>query len=288
VNHILLTGCNGQVGWELQRTLAPLGRVTAVERSALDLADADSIRAMLREVRPHVIVNAAAYTAVDQAESEAALAMQVNGMAPGIMAEEAKRLGALLVHYSTDYVFDGRKSSCYTEQDATNPLGTYGRTKLAGEIAIQSSGCRHLIFRTCWVYGLRGKNFLRTILRLADAKDELRIVADQVGAPTWSRLIAEATASALATRTVGEGLYHLASAGNISWHGFTKAILELTGQMRARNPTLTAIPSSDYPQLAVRPLNSRLSCDLLEQAAGLRLPDWHDALKLCLASAEAA
>ena len=288
MNHILLTGCNGQVGWELQRTLAPLGRVTAVERSALDLADADSIRAMLREVRPHVIVNAAAYTAVDQAESEAALAMQVNGMAPGIMAEEAKRLGALLVHYSTDYVFDGRKSSCYTEQDATNPLGTYGRTKLAGEIAIQSSGCRHLIFRTCWVYGLRGKNFLRTILRLADAKDELRIVADQVGAPTWSRLIAEATASALATRTVGEGLYHLASAGNISWHGFTKAILELTGQMRARNPTLTAIPSSDYPQLAVRPLNSRLSCDLLEQAAGLRLPDWHDALKLCLASAEAA
>jgi dTDP-4-dehydrorhamnose reductase len=288
VNHILLTGCNGQVGWELQRTLAPLGRVTAVERSALDLADADSIRAMLREVRPHVIVNAAAYTAVDQAESEAALAMQVNGMAPGIMAEEAKRLGALLVHFSTDYVFDGRKSSCYTEQDATNPLGTYGRTKLAGEIAIQSSGCRHLIFRTCWVYGLRGKNFLRTILRLADAKDELRIVADQVGAPTWSRLIAEATASALATRTVSEGLYHLASAGNISWHGFTKAILELTGQMRARNPTLTAIPSSDYPQLAVRPLNSRLSCDLLEQAAGLRLPDWHDALKLCLASAEAA
>jgi len=288
VNNILLTGCNGQVGWELQRTLAPLGRVTALERGALDLADADSIRTVLREVRPHIIVNAAAYTAVDQAENEATLALQVNGIAPGIMAEEAKRLGTLLVHYSTDYVFDGSKSSCYTEQDATNPLSTYGRTKLAGEIAIQSSGCRHLIFRTCWVYGLRGKNFLRTILRLADTRDELRIVADQVGAPTWSRMIAEATASALAAKTATEGLFHLASAGSISWHGFTQAILELTGQMRVRNPTLTAIPSSDYPQLAVRPLNSRLSCDLLEQTAGLRLPDWHDALKLCLGSTEVA
>ncbi|MFA7282011.1 MAG: dTDP-4-dehydrorhamnose reductase [Sterolibacterium sp.] len=288
MNNILLTGCNGQVGWELQRTLAPLGRVTALERGALDLADADSIRTVLREVRPHIIVNAAAYTAVDQAENEATLALQVNGIAPGIMAEEAKRLGTLLVHYSTDYVFDGSKSSCYTEQDATNPLSTYGRTKLAGEIAIQSSGCRHLIFRTCWVYGLRGKNFLRTILRLADTRDELRIVADQVGAPTWSRMIAEATASALAAKTATEGLFHLASAGSISWHGFTQAILELTGQMRVRNPTLTAIPSSDYPQLAVRPLNSRLSCDLLEQTAGLRLPDWHDALKLCLGSTEVA
>jgi len=288
VNSILLTGCNGQVGWELQRTLAPLGRVTAIDRNALDLADADSIRAVLSEVRPRIIVNAAAYTAVDQAENEATQALLVNGQAPGVMAEEAKRLGALLVHFSTDYVFDGNKNGCYVEQDVTNPLNTYGRTKLAGELAIQSSGCRYLIFRTCWVYGLRGKNFLRTILRLAETKDELRIVADQCGAPTWSRMIAEATAAALATRTVAEGLFHLASTGSVSWHGFTQAILELTEQMRPRNPTLTAIPSSDYPQSAVRPLNSRLSCDLLEQAAGIRLPDWKDALRLCLGGAATA
>ncbi|MBI5923601.1 MAG: dTDP-4-dehydrorhamnose reductase [Betaproteobacteria bacterium] len=288
MNSILLTGCNGQVGWELQRTLAPLGRVTAIDRNALDLADADSIRAVLSEVRPRIIVNAAAYTAVDQAENEATQALLVNGQAPGVMAEEAKRLGALLVHFSTDYVFDGNKNGCYVEQDVTNPLNTYGRTKLAGELAIQSSGCRYLIFRTCWVYGLRGKNFLRTILRLAETKDELRIVADQCGAPTWSRMIAEATAAALATRTVAEGLFHLASTGSVSWHGFTQAILELTEQMRLRNPTLTAIPSSDYPQSAVRPLNSRLSCDLLEQAAGIRLPDWKDALRLCLGGAATA
>jgi len=288
VNDILLTGCNGQVGWELQRTLAPLGRVTALTRDSLNLVDADSIRAVLQAVRPHIIVNAAAYTAVDQAENETALVRQVNELAPGILAEEAKRLDALLVHYSTDYVFDGKNSGSYTEQDVTNPLNVYGRTKLAGEMAIQSSGCRYLIFRTSWVYGLRGKNFLRTILRLAETKSELRIVADQIGAPTWSRMIAEATSAAVANKTVIEGLFHLTSAGSVSWHGFTQAILELTAQMRERNPILTAIPSSEYPQLAKRPLNSRLSCDLLDQSAGLRLPDWHDALRLCLDSAEVA
>ena len=187
---ILVTGKTGQVGWELQRTLATLGQVIAPDRRGMDLGDPDSIRAAIRACSPQIIVNAAAYTAVDQAESEPDLALAINGAAPGIMAEEAKRLGALLVHYSTDYVFDGAKSGPYTEDDQPNPLSAYGSSKLAGERAIAASGARYLIFRTSWVYGARGKNFLRTILRLAQERDELRIVDDQVGAPTWCRAIA--------------------------------------------------------------------------------------------------
>lgn len=282
MKRILLTGVNGQVGWELRRTLAPLGEVVALDRGKLDLADADAIRKSIRAIRPGIIVNAAAYTAVDQAETDIDLAMRVNGEAPGVMGEEAGRLGALLVHYSTDYVFDGGKDSPYTEDDAPAPINAYGRSKLAGEQALQASGCRHLIFRTSWVYGLHGRNFLRTILRLAEEREELRIVADQFGAPTWSRLIAEATALALARQRPAEGIYHLANAGHTSWHGFAQAILALSQNLRTREPRLTAIPTRAYPLPAPRPHNSRLTCDRLVEEASIRLPDWQDALALCL------
>lgn len=284
MKRILLTGANGQVGWELRRTLAPLGEVIAVDRSKLDLADSDAIREAIRAARPELIVNAAAYTAVDQAETETDLAMRVNGVAPGVMAEEAARLGARLVHYSTDYVFDGAKDGPYAEDDAPAPLNVYGRGKLAGEQAVRASGCRHLIFRVGWIYGLRGKNFLRTILRLAEERDALRIVNDQFGAPTWSRLVAEATALALARPQPPEGLYHLASAGHTSWHGFTETILDLSRSLRTREPVLTAIPTQDYPLPACRPRNSRLACDRLAQDAAIRLPDWNVSLRLCLGS----
>ncbi len=280
---ILVTGSNGQVGWELQRSLAPLGKIVAFERSRLDLSDADAIRREIRLVSPDIIVNAAAYTAVDQAESDTELAMLINGRAPGVIAEEAKLLGALLVHYSTDYVFDGGKQTAYVEVDVPNPLNAYGRSKLAGESAVQAVGGRFLIFRTSWVYGLRGKNFLRTILRLAETQEALRIVDDQLGAPTWSRMIAEATAQAVVHPGSPLGLFHLACGGAVSWHGFTRAILELTLSQRTRQPALSAILSSEYPQKAVRPRNSTLACERLAEQAGLRLPDWLDTLKLCLA-----
>lgn len=280
---ILITGRDGQVGWELQRTLAPLGEVVAMDRQALDLADADAIRATLRAVDADIIVNAAAYTAVDQAEKEPELANAINGTAPGILAEEAQRRGALLVHYSTDYVFDGSGSTPFAEETPTAPLNVYGRSKLAGEQAIQAVGGRHLILRTSWVYGLRGKNFLLTMLRLAKEREELRVVADQIGAPTWSRLIAEATALALARPTPCTGLYHLTSGGETSWHGFTAAILELSRDQRPREPRLSGIPASEYPLPAQRPHNSRLSCAKLARDAGIELPHWRDALALCLA-----
>lgn len=282
MKRILLTGRNGQVGWELQRTLAPLGEVIALDREKLDLADADAIRAAVRTARPDIIVNAAAYTAVDQAEKETGLAMRVNGQAPGVMAEEAKRLGAQLVHFSTDYVFDGSKPAPYTEDDAPAPINAYGRSKLAGELAIQATGCRHLIFRINWVYGLHGKNFLRTILRLAEEREELRIIDDQFGAPTWSRLIAEATAVALGRQRQLEGLYHLASDGYTSWHGFTEAILAHSQEIRTREPLLTAIPTHEYPLPAARPHNSRLACNRLAREASIQLPDWQVGLGLCL------
>jgi dTDP-4-dehydrorhamnose reductase len=286
VKTILLVGKNGQVGWELQRTLATLGEVVAVDRNGMDLADPDSIRSAIRSARPDLIVNAAAYTAVDKAESEPELAMAINGIAPGIMAEEAKRLGAAMVHYSTDYVFDGTKASLYAEEDAPNPLNVYGVTKLAGEQAVQAAGIPHLIFRTSWVYGLRGKNFLLTILRLAQERDELKIVDDQVGAPTWSRLIAEATAQILAQRRANlsevSGLYHLTSAGRTSWHGFARAILDHSG-LAAIKPLarLTPIPGADYPLPAPRPGNSGLNNKKMQQVFGLALPAWDAALALC-------
>jgi dTDP-4-dehydrorhamnose reductase len=290
---ILIMGKNGQVGWELQRTLACLGEVMALDRQMMDLARPESVKATIREIKPNLIVNAAAYTAVDKAESEPELAMAVNGIAPGIMAEEAKRLGALLVHYSTDYVFDGTKTLPYTEEDRPNPLNVYGRTKLVGEQAIQAVGGAHLIFRTSWVYGNRGKNFLLSVLRLASERDELRIVDDQVAAPTWSRMIAETTALALAPCLSGmpnrvseselSGVYHLTAGGKTSWFGFAKAILHRS--QLSTSPKLTPIPSSGYPLPAKRPANSMLSNGKLLQAFRLNNPDWDVGLSLCLQEA---
>ena len=285
--NILLTGKNGQVGWELQRALLPLGRVAAFGHGELDLADPGAVRRKLDEVRPEVVVNAAAYTAVDKAESEPEQANAVNAAAPALLAQEAARRGALLAHYSTDYVYDGAKAAPYVESDKTNPLGAYGRSKLAGEEGIRASGCDHLIFRTSWVYAARGANFLRTILRLAAEREELRIVMDQIGAPTWARLIAEATAlalrQALAERRHGRfesGLFHLACAGETSWHGFASAIVE--GRQGLRVKAVTPITTAEYPLPAARPASSRLATDKFRARFGLALPDWRDCLQLCL------
>jgi len=290
---ILLIGCNGQVGWELARLLPALGELRATAREDLDLADADAVRRAVRDARPELIVNAAAYTAVDKAESEPELAMRINGIAPGVMAEEAKRAGALLVHYSTDYIFDGAKRAAYVEDDAPAPLNAYGRTKLAGELAIRESGCRHLILRTSWVYGPQGANFVRTMLRLAQTRGELRVVDDQRGAPTSSLQLARATleliggaGGAITAAAVGDaksraGLYHAAAAGETTWFGFAQAIFEdwarQTGAT-SRAPHLIAIPSSDYPTPARRPANSRLDSSRLAAVFGVRLGPWREAL----------
>jgi dTDP-4-dehydrorhamnose reductase len=285
--NILLTGKNGQVGWELQRALLPLGSVAAFGHRELDLADAAAVRRKLDEVRPDAIVNAAAYTAVDKAESETELANAVNVAAPALLAQEAARRDALLIHYSTDYVYDGAKAAPYVETDRANPLGAYGRSKLAGEAGIRASGCDHLIFRTSWVYAARGANFLRTILRLAAEREELRIVADQVGAPTWARLIAEATAHALRQAmqersggTFDSGVFHLAAAGETSWHGFASAIVAARGGLRVK--AVTPIATAEYPLPAPRPANSRLDTHAFRARFGLALPDWRDCLQLCL------
>jgi dTDP-4-dehydrorhamnose reductase len=294
VRKILLTGKNGQVGWELQRTLASLGDVVAVGHREMNLVDPDSIRKFVREVRPDLIVNAAAYTAVDKAESEADLAMAVNSVAPGIMAEEAKRLKAVMVHYSTDYVFDGTRKTPYTEDDTPNPLNVYGRSKLAGELAIQAVGVPHLILRTSWIYAARGSNFLLTILRLARERNEMKVVHDQIGAPTWARLLAEMTsqivaqhASPLCREAIPvsdvSGVYHAVPAGSTSWHGFAAWILENgTGPAGQKPPKLVPIPTSDYPLPAVRPRNSCLSNEKLTRTFGLATPSWEDSLTMCL------
>ena len=284
---ILLTGCAGQLGRELKRSLASLGEVVACDRRQIDLADPDAVRDAVRAIAPDAIVNAAAYTAVDKAENEADLAHTINAAAPTLLADEAARRGALLIHYSTDYVFDGRKALPYVESDPVNPLGAYGRSKLAGEAGIQLSGADHLIFRACWAYAARGANFLRTILRLAAEREELRVVADQVGAPTWARLIAEATAHALKQamqeRRDGQfesGVFHLAAAGETSWHGFASAIV--AGRSGLRVKAVTPITTAEYPLPAVRPANSRLNTDRFQHRFGLVLPDWRDGLQLCL------
>ena len=292
---ILLTGKNGQVGWELQRTLATLGEVIAVDREKMDISNPDSIRNTIREINPDLIVNAAAYTAVDKAESEPGLAMAINGVAPGIMAEEAIRLGAAIIHYSTDYVFDGTKATPYTEEDAPNPLNVYGKTKLAGEQAIQASGAPHLILRTSWVYATRGKNFLLTILRLAKERDELKIVDDQIGAPTWSRMIAEATAQIVAqsyspiVRQSSDimmeqsSICHLTAGGQTSWHGFAQAVLETASSpSRPGLPRLVPISTHEYPLPAARPQNSCLGSHYLLRHFGLTTPDWRTSLNLCM------
>jgi dTDP-4-dehydrorhamnose reductase len=289
---ILLIGSNGQVGWELARALLPLGRVLVPERNQCDLASLDTLTALVNSLRPDVIVNAAAYTAVDKAEGETNLAMTVNARAPGALAAAARRYGALLVHYSTDYVFDGKKAGAYSETDAPNPGSAYGRSKLAGEEAVRDAGADHLIFRTSWVYAARGKNFLRTILRLAAEREELRIVADQFGAPTWARLIAEVTALALqqdlARRKLGgfeSGTFNLTAAGETSWHGFAGAIIAAA---RARGAklmcsTVAPITTAEYPLPAARPANSRLAGGRLAERYGLAMPEWDDCVRLCVA-----
>ncbi len=288
---ILLTGVTGQVGFALARSLQGLGRVVAVDRRGMDLADPDQIRRVMREVRPHLVVNPAAHTGVDAAEADDARAMRLNAEAPGVLGEEACRLNAKVLHYSTDYVFDGTKADAYLESDSTHPLNAYGRSKLAGERAIAGSGCKHLIFRTSWVYGLRGSNFLLTMLRLGAERDELRIVADQIGAPTWSSTIAMLSAQVLAQGSRDddwddwwsrhEGVYHLTADGQTSWYGFAEAIFEMSGLEKW--PRLLPIESAAYPTPAPRPRNSRLSNDKLADTFGLRAPHWRDALALCLA-----
>lgn len=292
MSKILLTGKNGQVGWELQRTLAASATLIALDSSQLDLSDAEAIRKTLRDLRPDIIVNPAAYTAVDKAETEPELAMAVNGIAPGVLAEEAHRLGAVLVHYSTDYVFDGNKSAPYTVDDVPNPQCVYGKTKLAGEMAIRASGCKHLILRTSWVYGVHGGNFVKTVLRLARERSELRIVADQFGAPTWARDLAQATASALAGWQEKNwddslnGLYHLTAAGRTNWHHYAEEIVRLAREydaaLAAKPLDIRAIATHEYPVPAKRPANSVLATDKIRDTFGIALPEWQDSLAGCM------
>lgn len=287
---ILVPGKTGQVGWELQGALAPLGTVIALDRSGMDLASPDSIRRAIRDAKPGIIVNAAAYTAVDKAEADIDLAMRVNGVAPGILAEEAKRLGALLIHYSTDYVFDGTKEGMYREDDSPNPLSAYGRSKLAGEQAIRGSGAPHLIFRTSWVYAVRSQNFVRTMLRLGRERGELRVVDDQIGAPTWARFIAEATAQVLRQlgdghKAIGDraGIYNLTATGAISWYGFASAVFaEAKAQLEMTPPKLIPITTAEYPLPARRPANSRLDTSKLTRTFGLTPPHWKTMLTACM------
>jgi dTDP-4-dehydrorhamnose reductase len=304
---ILLIGKNGQVGHDLRRLLPAYGELTAVDRQQLDLAAPDAIRRAVQEIRPQIIINAAAYTAVDQAEQDEPAARAINSIAPGILAEQAKQIGAALIHYSTDYVFDGTKTTPYEENDLTNPLGAYGRTKLGGEQAIRDSGAAHLIFRTAWVYSTRGKNFLLTILRLATQREELRIVKDQIGAPTWSHELAEATAkvvsqlSAMKNASMEEnlaglgGTYHMTAGGATNWSAFAMAILDrASGSVEGKKPAwlldalndaplvtrrVVPITTAEYPTAARRPPYSVLSNERLEKTFGIRLPDWNAQLR---------
>ncbi|MDO8697366.1 MAG: dTDP-4-dehydrorhamnose reductase [Pseudomonas sp.] len=282
---ILLLGKNGQVGWELQRSLAPLGELLALDSKSTaycgDLTDLQGIAATIRAFAPSVIVNAAAYTAVDKAESEPEQAQRINAEAVAVLAHEARQLDAWLLHYSTDYVFDGSGATPWQETAAVGPLSVYGASKLAGEQAIQASGCKHLIFRTSWVYAARGNNFAKTMLRLAQERDSLNVIADQFGAPTGAELLADVTAHAL--RSVQQqpelaGLYHLAAAGETNWYSYARFVLE---QAEAADVTLKVAPSqlgsiaaSAYPTAAKRPLNSRLNTEKLQHAFALQLPDW--------------
>jgi len=290
---ILVTGKRGQVGWELQRTLMPLGRVFAVDRESMNLADSSAIVQTIAHLKPDVIVNAAAYTAVDKAETEQALAMQINGQAVQVLAEEAKKHKALLIHYSTDYVFDGTKSQPYSENDTTAPVNYYGVSKLAGEQAIQTVASDYLILRTSWVYGNRGNNFLLTMLRLMQERETMAIVSDQYGTPTWARFIAETTAHIIkqalqekAERLFTSGVYHLTATGDTSWHGFAQMILQLAKknawQPELKIKTLDKTGTANYPTPAKRPLNSRMATEALCERFSLHLPVWDEALALCM------
>lgn len=283
---ILLFGKNGQVGWELQRSLAPLGELIALDFDSpgdlkADFTRPNTLAATVRAVRPDVIVNAAAHTAVDKAESEADLARTLNATAPGVLAREAASLNAWLVHYSTDYVFDGSGDAPRHEDARTGPLSVYGRTKLEGEELIRASGCRHLILRTSWVYAARGGNFARTMLRLAAEREQLKVIDDQIGAPTGADLLADVTAHAL--RTVRQqpalgGTYHAVAAGETSWHGYARFVIEWARQrgqaVKMAPEAITAVPTSAYPTAAKRPMNSRLSTAKLRSGFSLALPAW--------------
>jgi dTDP-4-dehydrorhamnose reductase len=282
---ILLFGCNGQVGWELQRALAPLGEAVTLDFDSKDFAadftQPEALAATVRAVAPQIIVNAAAHTAVDKAETEPELARTINASAPAVLAREAQALGAWLVHYSTDYVFDGSGTTPWTEDAPSGPLSVYGHTKLEGEQAIRASDCHHLILRTSWVYAARGGNFARTMLRLAAERDRLSVIDDQIGAPTGAELLADVTAHALRSVLAQPGLggtYHAVAGGHTSWHGYASHVIAFAraaGQpVRVKSQDIAAVPSSAFPTPAQRPRNSRLDTRKLQQSFGLSLPDW--------------
>ena len=284
---ILISGKTGQVAVELTKRLHGLGELIVLGRDELDLSQPEQIRAQVRAHRPDLIINAGAHTAVDLAESEPDLAFAINAIAPGVFAQEAKALGIPLIHYSTDYVFDGSKPAPYTEDDQPNPLGVYGQSKLAGEQAIIAEGGQHLILRTSWVYSTHGKNFLLTMQRLLPQRTELRVVADQIGAPTWAGTIAQSTRALIERWQAGKpgawGVYHLTAHGETSWFGFTQAIAEHLTAQGKQCASLEPIPASAYPTPAARPQNSRLDCSRLAREWQVTQPDWRVALNACLA-----
>jgi dTDP-4-dehydrorhamnose reductase len=284
---ILISGQQGQVSQALQQHLQNMGELIVLGRDQLDLSQPESIRPVVRDIKPDLIINAAAHTAVDQAESEPELAFAINATSPGVFAEEAAALGIPLIHYSTDYVFDGSKAGAWVEADTPNPLGVYGNSKLAGERAIAAAGGQHLILRTSWVYSLTGRNFLLTMQRLLQERERLSIVADQIGAPTWAGTIAASTGALIERWRDGApgawGVYHLTASGETSWFGFAEAIGQQLINSGKPCAALEPIASSAYPTPAARPLNSRLDCSLLQRQWGVSQPDWHDALLECLA-----
>ncbi|MDF1581889.1 MAG: dTDP-4-dehydrorhamnose reductase [Methyloprofundus sp.] len=290
---ILLFGKNGQVGWELHRSLAPLGEIIALGSDSQDycgdFTQLSDLAETVRQIKPDIIVNAAAYTAVDKAESEAELAQTINATAPALLASEAKALNAWLIHYSTDYVFDGSGNTPWLETDANAPLSVYGATKLAGEQAIQASGCKHLIFRTSWVYGARGNNFAKTMLRLAQERESLTVINDQMGAPTGADLLADVTAHALRTAQVQpelSGLYHLVASGETSWHGYASYVINYAQQLglelKTTTESIAPVPTSAFPTPAQRPKNSRLDTHKLQTSFDLILPRWQTGVKRML------
>ncbi|MZH02510.1 MAG: dTDP-4-dehydrorhamnose reductase [Nitrospinae bacterium] len=289
---ILLTGKNGQVGWELNRSLSSLGAIFAMDRNDMDLSKPETLGPIIQDIRPDIIINAAAYTAVDKAESEPELAMTVNGVAPRVIAEESKKVGASMIHYSTDYVFDGKALQPYKEEDSTSPLSVYGKSKLAGEQAVAQTGIPHIILRTGWVYSLRGGNFLLTMQKLAQTNKQIKVVGDQTGAPTWARAISEGTVYILKQSLKGSttnpstlshsGIFHMTCGGETSWFGFAKKILEISKLIECTK--VISIPTIEYPTPAVRPRFSLLSNRKLQQVFHYEMPTWQNALQECLNS----
>lgn len=279
---ILLLGKNGQVGWELQRSLAPLGEVLALDRNSSthcgDLANLEGLAETVRVFRPQVVVNAAAYTAVDKAESDQTIAHLINALAPEVLSRACAAIDALLVHYSTDYVFDGGGQTPWVETDTTGPVNVYGRSKLAGEQGIAKQGARHIVFRTSWVYGTEGGNFAKTMLRLAQEREKMAVINDQYGAPTGAALLADITALSLQQTQTLSGIYHLAAAGETTWHAYAQYVLQTAKQFKPdidyKVKEVAAVPTSEFPTPAQRPLNSRLNCSKLQQALQCQLPDW--------------